>query len=110
MYPCDGTTGQFLKSGGRQMKKLLFVGVAAAVLSAASAVAQPPAPINNWTGWYGGFEGGGGWGMAGVRGVANDAKLSGVLGGGQAGDRLQNGNWGDRFEGNFDVCHIHGSV
>src|SRR5882724_8915879 len=89
------------------MKKLLFAAVAAVALSAVPAMAQPP---NSWTGWYGGVEGGGGWGMAGVRGIANDAKLNGVLGGVQAGDRWQNGNWVYGFEGNFDVSHIHGSV
>ncbi|HLL26882.1 MAG TPA: outer membrane beta-barrel protein [Xanthobacteraceae bacterium] len=92
------------------MKRLFFIGlVAAAAISARPVGAQPPATYN-WTGWYVGVEGGGGWGMAGVRGIANDARLSGVVGGLQGGDRWQNGNWVYGFEGNFDASHIHGSV
>jgi outer membrane immunogenic protein len=91
------------------MKKFFVGGIAALAICSAPALAETPAAFN-WTGFYVGAEGGWGWGMAGVRGIAGDARLSGILGGGQVGSRWQNGNWVYGYEGNLDLSHIHGSV
>jgi len=90
------------------MKKLVVAGIAAAALCSVPAYAAPP--VFDWTGFYVGAEAGGGWGMAGVRGIANDASLSGALGGVQIGNNWQNGNWVTGVKADINLSHIRGSV
>jgi len=90
------------------MKKLLVAAIAAAAVHATPAWAQS-SPFN-WTGFYVGAEGGGGWGMVGVNGIPNDAKVSGYLGGVQAGANWQNGNSVVGVAADFNLSHLHGSV
>jgi outer membrane immunogenic protein len=90
------------------MKKLILAGIAAAALCGAPAYAAPP--VFDWSGFYIGAEGGGGWGMAGVRGIANDADLSGALGGVQIGNNWQNGNWVTGVKADINLSHLNGSV
>ncbi len=90
------------------MKKLIVAGIAAGAFFCMPAYAGPPA--FDWSGFYIGAEGGGGWGMAGVRGIANDADLSGALGGVQIGNNWQNGNWVTGVKADINLSHIRGSV
>jgi outer membrane immunogenic protein len=91
------------------MKKLVLAGITAAALWSAPAYAAPP--VFDWSGFYIGAEAGGGWSsMIGVSGIANDAHVSGALGGVQIGNNWQNGNWVTGIKGDINISHINGSV
>ena len=90
------------------MKKLLFGGIIVVACFSAPASA---APAYNWTGFYAGVEGGGGWGRIGLdASFVDDAKLSGVLGGVQAGYNQQFGNWVVGVGADINAANIRGSM
>ena len=90
------------------MKKLLVGGIIAVAFISAPASAAPP---YNWTGFYVGAEGGGGWGRVGLdTSVFDDAKLSGALGGVQAGYNQQFGSWVVGVVGDINASNIRGSM
>ncbi len=92
------------------MKKLLLVGISAAVLCGAPAFAAPPsAPVFNWSGFYVGVNAGGAWGrehealvltglwlgnpeVPGIQAAGSQGMHpSGFTGGGQLGFNIQSG-------------------
>ena len=90
------------------MKKLLLGGIIAVACFSAPASAASP---YNWTGFYAGIDGGGGWGRIGLdASFVDDTKLSGVLGGVQAGYNQQFGNWVVGVGADINAANIRGSM
>src|SRR6185295_10799239 len=97
----------------------MVAALAAAVLSAAPALAAPPAAPFNWSGFYVGGNVGYGWGSGSLRDLPDDFfgapnpvdfRARGILGGIELGYNWQSmTNWVAGFEGDFAAAKLSAS-